>query len=133
MRSALVLVDVHLGADDDRDACENRGEPAVQACREQERVHDVRLRRAEIRADAGDVERTPQSRLEAEDVDGRSGCADLIADRARLVDAADPRLESRRQTPHEIEHHVLGAADHERVSEIDHADAAHLTPVAWDL
>ena len=41
----LALVDVHFGADHDRDAGENRGQPSVQARGEQKRVDDLRLRR----------------------------------------------------------------------------------------
>ncbi len=48
-----------------------------------------------------------------------AGPPNLFADRAGLVDAADHRLEPLRQVPHQVEHHLLGAADHERVREID--------------
>ena len=70
-----------------------------------------------------DVERPAQPGREPEHVDRRAGPPDLLADRPGLVDAADHRLEPRRQMPHQVEHHLLGAADHERVSQIDDSNA----------
>ena len=125
MRSTFAFVDVHFGADHDWNARENRGEPAVQARGKQERVHNLRIGLPQICADACDVEWTAQSGLEPEHIERRAGGTDFLADRARLVDAADHRLESRRQVAHQIEHHFLGTADHECVREIDNANAVH--------
>ena len=65
----------------------------------------------------------PHPGVETEHVQRRAGLANLLADRAGLVNAADDRLESRRQVPDQVEHHLLGAADHEGVREIDDASA----------
>ena len=40
-----------------------------------------------------------------------------------FVNAGHCRLESRRQVAHEIEHQFLGAADHERMRQVEHTRA----------
>src|SRR5439155_10830148 len=89
-----------------------------EARREQKRVHDLRRGVAQISTDARDVPRTPQAGLEPEHRERRAGLPDLVADRPGVVNAADHRLESRRQAPDEIEHHLFGAADHEGMGQI---------------
>src|SRR6516225_6419724 len=48
--------------------------------------------------------------------------AGLVSRRYRLIDAADDRLEARRQVPDQVEHHLFGAADGERVRHVTHPD-----------
>ena len=119
----LVLVDVHFGAHHDRYARQNRREAPVQARGQQERVDDLRLRLPQVRADARHVEGTAHARLETEDVDGRAGRPNLLADRPRLVNAAHHWLESRRQVAHQVQHHFLGTADHERMRKVNNTNA----------
>ena len=62
----LVLVDVHFGADDDRDAGEHGGEASVQARGEQERVHDVRLQLTKMSCDPEHVPGPPDAGIQTE-------------------------------------------------------------------
>ena len=76
---------------------------------------------AEIAADTAHVARPAQPRRQPEHRDRRARLANLVADRPGLVNAADHRLESRRQMADQVEDHFLRAADHERVREIHDA------------
>ncbi|PYQ90482.1 MAG: hypothetical protein DMG03_00545 [Acidobacteria bacterium] len=96
-----------------------------EAGRQQKRVDDVRLRTAQILADGADVPWPTHARVESQHVDRRPGLANLVADGTCVMNAADARVEAPRQVSYEIEHHFLGAADHERVRQIDHARALH--------
>ena len=118
----LAGIDVDFGADDDRHALEDGGQPSVQAAGHQKRVHDMRPLVAEVPADAADVHRASNPRRQPEHVDRHAGAADLLADRSGLVNAADHRLEPLGQMPHEVQHHFLGAADHEGVRDVGDAD-----------
>src|SRR2546427_592266 len=85
---------------------------------------DARIasRVAEIPLDPRDGPRAADTGIQAEHGHRRTGSRDLLADRSCFVDAAHERLEALRQMPHEIQHHFLGAADHECVRDIDDAD-----------
>jgi len=124
VRESFVLVDVHFGADDDRDAREDGGQPSVQARRQKKRVHDLRPGLAQVALNAGDIAEPSNAWREPEDRHRRAGLADFFANRTRFVDAADHRLESRWQMTDQVEDHLLRPADHECVCEIDDANAA---------
>src|ERR1019366_2455670 len=96
----------------------NRRQPAIEARGQQERMHNLRLGVAEISPDAHDVPRPAQPGIEAEHGHRSAGRLDLLADWTERVNAADERLEFFRQMPNEVEDHLLGAADLERVSEV---------------
>ena len=122
VEGTLSLVDVDFGADHDRHSREDRGKPAVQARREQERVDDLRLNGPKVTRNPEYVARTPHARCEPQDGDRRPGAANLVANRSCLMNAADGRREPARQPSNEVEDHFLGAADHERVSKVDNSN-----------
>ena len=121
MRRALPFVDVDLGADHDRDARQQRGEPAVEARGEEERVDDGRLSAVEERLQSQHIRRPPQSRPQAQGVKRHAGVADFLADRSRLIDADHSPIELGGQMAHQIQHHLFRAAHGQRVREIHDA------------
>ena len=127
----LVLVDVHFGPDDDRDAGDDRAKAAVEARGQQERVHDVRLHLSQVARDPEHVPRPPHPGIEMQHVKWHAGLANLFTDGSRLVDAADDGLESIRQMADHVEHHLLGAAHHERMGHVHDARAPRRHGVAY--
>ena len=122
---AFAFVDVHLGADHDRDVLENRREASVQAPHQEKRVDDRRLYLPQVPANAGDVPWMPQPRRQSEHGHRHSGLANLLADDILVIDAADERLKSRGQMPDEVEHHLFGSAQRIGVRHIADPDAVH--------
>jgi hypothetical protein len=116
----LLLVDVDFGADHDRHAGHHRGEAPIETAGEEKGVHDRRRPRLQRVAQPQHVERPRQARRQSQHGKRHAGAANLFADRPGLVNAGDRGLESRRQVPHEIQHHFFGAANHECMREIQH-------------
>ena len=66
----------------------------------------------------------PQARLQAKRVKGHARLLHFFADRPGPVDADHGPLELGREVPDQVQHHLLGAADRQRVCEIDDARPA---------
>ena len=124
MKQLFPIVDVDLGADHDRHARHHRRKATVHAAGEQEGVDDERLAIVEEIAQAKNVKRTAQARLQAEDVKRHTRPPDLFADRPGFMDARHHRLEAWRQVSHEVQHDLFGAADGEGVREVEDSNRA---------
>ena len=59
-----------------------------------------------------------------------AGLSNLLADRPRRVQAQNHGLEALGQVLDQVQHHFLGAADHERMGHVDDA-VAHCHDTWW--
>ena len=124
-RGFLLLVDVHFGADDDRHPRHHGRKPAIQARGQQECVDDVRSA-AIVRSRSISINcqgfRQPG-------VTPRTWNSTPVF---RISSPIGPAvfkhrhhgLETLRQVLDQVQHHFLGAADHERVGHVDRRGGA---------
>ena len=87
-------------------------------------MHDVGLYLTQMSSNPEHVPGPPDAGIQPEHLEGHAGLPDLLANRPRLIDARDERLEAIRKVPDQVEHHLFRAADHERVRQIQDTRAA---------
>ena len=116
----FLLVNVDLGADHDRHARKDRGEAAVQARGEQKRVHDVGVTITQIArliASTSNGRRSPGSAPEHVNGTPVLRISSPIGPASWMQQTIGSKRV--RQVAHQVQHHLLGAADHERMRQIN--------------